>query len=194
MCMSTYLFPCSILSCLPSSGCLAFCLCLSVLTLLLQSLWVPLEVTSDEPAGRSPEQHGNLDFCWHERCCSGMKFQSRISVKESFCTQAVVGPTFGPIVMGSAGRTEYHWWIQQSSKRFLLGGDERGKETGLFVEHVFTGADRCFRHHIFFCEISIFPPYVLDEYICIFWPWATCKLPLWVIVKKSVGGLWKLIQ
>ncbi|XP_075890546.1 alpha-1,6-mannosylglycoprotein 6-beta-N-acetylglucosaminyltransferase B-like [Nelusetta ayraudi] len=46
----------------PRSGCLVFCLCLSVLTLLLQSLWVPLEVSSDEPAGRSPEQqaqHGS---------------------------------------------------------------------------------------------------------------------------------------
>ncbi|XP_060884626.1 alpha-1,6-mannosylglycoprotein 6-beta-N-acetylglucosaminyltransferase B-like [Labrus mixtus] len=42
----------------PRSGCLVLCLCLSVLTLLLQSLWVPTEMTSDEPAGRSPEEQG----------------------------------------------------------------------------------------------------------------------------------------
>ncbi|XP_034563930.1 alpha-1,6-mannosylglycoprotein 6-beta-N-acetylglucosaminyltransferase B-like [Notolabrus celidotus] len=42
----------------PRSGCLVLCLCLSVLTLLLQSLWVPIEMTRDEPAGRSPEEHG----------------------------------------------------------------------------------------------------------------------------------------
>ena len=44
---------------MPSSGCLVFCLCLSVLTLLLQSLWVPPEIPKDEPAGRSPEEQGN---------------------------------------------------------------------------------------------------------------------------------------
>lgn len=32
----------------------------------------------------------------------------KICVNESFCKQAVVGPTFGLIVMGSAGETEYH--------------------------------------------------------------------------------------
>ncbi|XP_041672349.1 alpha-1,6-mannosylglycoprotein 6-beta-N-acetylglucosaminyltransferase B-like [Cheilinus undulatus] len=42
----------------PRSGCLVLCLCLSVLTLLLQSLWVPVEMTRDEPAGRSPEEQG----------------------------------------------------------------------------------------------------------------------------------------
>ncbi|KAE8284317.1 Alpha-1,6-mannosylglycoprotein 6-beta-N-acetylglucosaminyltransferase B [Larimichthys crocea] len=42
----------------PRSGCLVLCLCLSVFTLLLQSLWVPLEMTRDEPAGRSPEEQG----------------------------------------------------------------------------------------------------------------------------------------
>ncbi|XP_076616798.1 alpha-1,6-mannosylglycoprotein 6-beta-N-acetylglucosaminyltransferase B-like [Chaetodon auriga] len=42
----------------PRSGCLVLCLCLSVVTLLLQSLWVPHEVTRDEPAGRSPEEQG----------------------------------------------------------------------------------------------------------------------------------------
>ncbi|GLD57464.1 alpha-1,6-mannosylglycoprotein 6-beta-N-acetylglucosaminyltransferase B-like protein [Lates japonicus] len=42
----------------PRSGCLVLCLCLSVFTLLLQSLWVPLEITMDEPAGRSPEEQG----------------------------------------------------------------------------------------------------------------------------------------
>ncbi|CAB1443961.1 unnamed protein product [Pleuronectes platessa] len=42
----------------PRSGCLVLCLCLSALTLLLQSLWVPHEMTKDEPAGRSPEDQG----------------------------------------------------------------------------------------------------------------------------------------
>ncbi|CAN9509116.1 unnamed protein product [Ophioblennius macclurei] len=42
----------------PRSGCLVLCLFLSVVTLLLQSLLVPLETTSDEPAGRSPEERG----------------------------------------------------------------------------------------------------------------------------------------
>lgn len=42
----------------PSSGCLVLCLCLSVFTLLLQTLWVPLETTLEEPAGRSPEERG----------------------------------------------------------------------------------------------------------------------------------------
>ncbi|XP_047464381.1 alpha-1,6-mannosylglycoprotein 6-beta-N-acetylglucosaminyltransferase B-like [Mugil cephalus] len=42
----------------PRSGCLVLCLCLSVVTLLMQSLWVPLEGTRDEPAGRSPEEQG----------------------------------------------------------------------------------------------------------------------------------------
>ncbi|XP_035521951.1 alpha-1,6-mannosylglycoprotein 6-beta-N-acetylglucosaminyltransferase B-like [Morone saxatilis] len=42
----------------PRSGCLVLCLCMSVLTLLLQSLWVPLEMPRDEPAGRSPEEQG----------------------------------------------------------------------------------------------------------------------------------------
>ncbi|XP_074519713.1 alpha-1,6-mannosylglycoprotein 6-beta-N-acetylglucosaminyltransferase B-like isoform X2 [Halichoeres trimaculatus] len=40
------------------SGCLVLCLCLSVLTLLLQSLWVPVEMTRGEAAGRSPEEQG----------------------------------------------------------------------------------------------------------------------------------------
>ncbi|XP_028286205.1 alpha-1,6-mannosylglycoprotein 6-beta-N-acetylglucosaminyltransferase B-like [Parambassis ranga] len=42
----------------PRSGCLVLCLCLSVVTLLLQSLWVPLENPRDEPSGRSPEEQG----------------------------------------------------------------------------------------------------------------------------------------
>ncbi|KAM9837962.1 alpha-1,6-mannosylglycoprotein 6-beta-N-acetylglucosaminyltransferase B-like [Aulostomus maculatus] len=42
----------------PRSGCLVLCLGLSVFTLLLQSLWVPLEMTRDEPTGRSPEEQG----------------------------------------------------------------------------------------------------------------------------------------
>ncbi|TNN42782.1 Alpha-1,6-mannosylglycoprotein 6-beta-N-acetylglucosaminyltransferase B [Liparis tanakae] len=43
---------------LPPSGCLVLCLCLSVLTLLLQSLWVPLEMSRGGAAGRSPEEQG----------------------------------------------------------------------------------------------------------------------------------------
>uniref|UniRef100_A0A8C6TAZ1 alpha-1,6-mannosyl-glycoprotein 6-beta-N-acetylglucosaminyltransferase n=1 Tax=Neogobius melanostomus TaxID=47308 RepID=A0A8C6TAZ1_9GOBI len=44
----------------PRSGCLLLCLCISVLTLMLQSFWVPLEMTTDEPTGRSREvqSHG----------------------------------------------------------------------------------------------------------------------------------------
>lgn len=44
---------------LPFSGCLVVCLCLSVFTLLLQSLWVPPEITRDELTWRSPEEQGN---------------------------------------------------------------------------------------------------------------------------------------
>ncbi|XP_035985570.1 alpha-1,6-mannosylglycoprotein 6-beta-N-acetylglucosaminyltransferase B [Fundulus heteroclitus] len=41
----------------PRSGCLVLCLCLSVVTLLLQSLWVPLEMTrSEAAAGKSPDK------------------------------------------------------------------------------------------------------------------------------------------
>ncbi|KAM7370909.1 hypothetical protein PAMP_010419 [Pampus punctatissimus] len=47
----------------PRSGCLVLCLCLSVFTLLLQSLWVPLEMTREEPAGRSPEEQGPSEKC-----------------------------------------------------------------------------------------------------------------------------------
>ncbi|XP_026172096.1 alpha-1,6-mannosylglycoprotein 6-beta-N-acetylglucosaminyltransferase B-like [Mastacembelus armatus] len=49
----------------PRSGCLVLCLCLSVLTLLLQSLWVPGEMTIDEPAGRSPEEQGQRGLGIH---------------------------------------------------------------------------------------------------------------------------------
>uniref|UniRef100_A0AAV2LI56 alpha-1,6-mannosyl-glycoprotein 6-beta-N-acetylglucosaminyltransferase n=1 Tax=Knipowitschia caucasica TaxID=637954 RepID=A0AAV2LI56_KNICA len=44
----------------PRSGCLLLCLCVSLLTLMLQSFWVPLEMARDEPGGRSPEgqSHG----------------------------------------------------------------------------------------------------------------------------------------
>ncbi|XP_034049796.1 alpha-1,6-mannosylglycoprotein 6-beta-N-acetylglucosaminyltransferase B-like [Thalassophryne amazonica] len=38
--------------------CLVLCLGLSVFTLLLQSFLVPLEMTRDEPAGKSPEEQG----------------------------------------------------------------------------------------------------------------------------------------
>lgn len=43
----------------PRSGCLLLCLCLSVLTLMLQSLWVPQETALDEPTGRSPDGQGH---------------------------------------------------------------------------------------------------------------------------------------
>uniref|UniRef100_A0A3Q1IY38 alpha-1,6-mannosyl-glycoprotein 6-beta-N-acetylglucosaminyltransferase n=1 Tax=Anabas testudineus TaxID=64144 RepID=A0A3Q1IY38_ANATE len=48
----------------PRSGCLVLCLCLSVFTLLLQSLWVPIEMTKDESVGRSTEEQSQrgLDF------------------------------------------------------------------------------------------------------------------------------------
>ncbi|KAM4524009.1 alpha-1,6-mannosylglycoprotein 6-beta-N-acetylglucosaminyltransferase B-like [Odontesthes bonariensis] len=49
----------------PRSGCLVLCLCLSVVTLLLQSLWVPLEMSSDEATGRSPEEQGQHGFGFH---------------------------------------------------------------------------------------------------------------------------------
>ncbi|XP_076008187.1 alpha-1,6-mannosylglycoprotein 6-beta-N-acetylglucosaminyltransferase B-like [Genypterus blacodes] len=42
----------------PRSGCLVLCLCVSVLTMMLQNLWVPLEMSRDETAGRSPEEQG----------------------------------------------------------------------------------------------------------------------------------------
>ncbi|KAM6951153.1 alpha-1,6-mannosylglycoprotein 6-beta-N-acetylglucosaminyltransferase B-like [Aplochiton taeniatus] len=42
----------------PRSGCLVMCLCLSVVTLLLQSLLVPPQITRDQPTGRSPKEHG----------------------------------------------------------------------------------------------------------------------------------------
>ncbi|KAK5599323.1 hypothetical protein CRENBAI_022912 [Crenichthys baileyi] len=45
----------------PRSGCLVLCLCLSVATLLLQSLWVPLEMTRGEAAaaGKSPDEQSD---------------------------------------------------------------------------------------------------------------------------------------
>ncbi|XP_038156877.1 alpha-1,6-mannosylglycoprotein 6-beta-N-acetylglucosaminyltransferase B-like [Cyprinodon tularosa] len=43
----------------PRSGCLVLCLCLSVITLLLQSLWVPLEMTRSEAAGKSPDEQSD---------------------------------------------------------------------------------------------------------------------------------------
>ncbi|XP_061564375.1 alpha-1,6-mannosylglycoprotein 6-beta-N-acetylglucosaminyltransferase B-like [Cololabis saira] len=49
----------------PRSGCLVICLCMSLVTLLLQSLWVPLEMTGDEVAGRSPEEHGQHGLGLH---------------------------------------------------------------------------------------------------------------------------------
>ena len=46
----------------PSSGCLLLCLCVSVGTLLLQSLWVPGEEGQVIPAGRSPDEQGESDM------------------------------------------------------------------------------------------------------------------------------------
>ncbi|XP_077407193.1 alpha-1,6-mannosylglycoprotein 6-beta-N-acetylglucosaminyltransferase B-like [Vanacampus margaritifer] len=40
----------------PRSGCLVLCLGLSAFTLLLQTLWVPRELSTDDPAGRSPSE------------------------------------------------------------------------------------------------------------------------------------------
>ncbi|CAG04334.1 unnamed protein product [Tetraodon nigroviridis] len=40
----------------PRSGCLLLCLGVSVLTMLLQNLWVPLDITRDEPTGRQNHQ------------------------------------------------------------------------------------------------------------------------------------------
>ncbi|XP_046888560.1 alpha-1,6-mannosylglycoprotein 6-beta-N-acetylglucosaminyltransferase B-like [Hypomesus transpacificus] len=42
----------------PRSGCLGLCLCVSVLTLLLQGLWVPPEGAREEPAVGASEEHG----------------------------------------------------------------------------------------------------------------------------------------
>lgn len=42
------------------SGCLLLCLCLSVLTMLLQNLWMPPDITRDDPTGRSPEEEGKI--------------------------------------------------------------------------------------------------------------------------------------
>ncbi|CAL8308638.1 unnamed protein product [Boreogadus saida] len=50
------------LSLRPRSGCLLICLCVSVGTLLLQSLWVPGEESEVTPAGRSPEEQ-DPDSC-----------------------------------------------------------------------------------------------------------------------------------
>ncbi|XP_041828923.1 alpha-1,6-mannosylglycoprotein 6-beta-N-acetylglucosaminyltransferase B-like isoform X2 [Melanotaenia boesemani] len=49
----------------PRSGCLVLCLCLSLITLLLQSLWVPLEMSGDEAAGKSPEEQGQHSVGFH---------------------------------------------------------------------------------------------------------------------------------
>lgn len=96
------------LLCVPSSGCLVFCLCLSVLTLLLQGLWVPLEMSSDEPAGRSPEEQGNLRASRTHMALlwSGRLVKISVTKKEP-CTQSVVGPALRLIVMGFAAETEY---------------------------------------------------------------------------------------
>ncbi|XP_061666128.1 alpha-1,6-mannosylglycoprotein 6-beta-N-acetylglucosaminyltransferase B-like [Syngnathoides biaculeatus] len=52
-------FPMSIA---PSSGCLVLCLGLSAFSLLLQNLWMPLDVSKDEPVGRSPAEDRGLGF------------------------------------------------------------------------------------------------------------------------------------
>ncbi|XP_054913687.1 alpha-1,6-mannosylglycoprotein 6-beta-N-acetylglucosaminyltransferase B-like [Poeciliopsis prolifica] len=49
----------------PRSGCLVLCLCVSVVTLLLQGLWVPPERTrSETAAGKSPDEKSD-DFRFH---------------------------------------------------------------------------------------------------------------------------------
>lgn len=52
----------------PPSGCLLLCLLLSVLTLLLQNLWMPPDITRDDATGRSPQEHGIVEsvICWSE--------------------------------------------------------------------------------------------------------------------------------
>lgn len=50
-----------------SSGCLLLCLGLSVLTMLLQNLWMPLDISPDEPTGRSPEEQGSTHAVSHQR-------------------------------------------------------------------------------------------------------------------------------
>ncbi|XP_013863683.1 alpha-1,6-mannosylglycoprotein 6-beta-N-acetylglucosaminyltransferase B [Austrofundulus limnaeus] len=47
------------------SGCLLLCLGLSLVTLLLQSLWVPTEPTHDKTAGRSPEEQSQQSHRLH---------------------------------------------------------------------------------------------------------------------------------
>lgn len=61
----------------PPSGCLLLCLGLSVLTMLLQNLWMPYDTTPDELTGRSPEEQGKMHtvvftlqrVCWHAFSC-----------------------------------------------------------------------------------------------------------------------------
>ncbi|TNN03959.1 hypothetical protein fugu_000988 [Takifugu bimaculatus] len=49
----------------PRSGCLLLCLCLSVLTMLLQNLWMPLDITRDDATGRSPQEQGQRGHTFH---------------------------------------------------------------------------------------------------------------------------------
>lgn len=85
--------------------------------------------------------HLNNTVTW-TRCC-GTKFQQRITVKRELLYTSCGGSNLGLIVMGSGFKTEYHRVFKTFPAR------RRRKETGLFVERVFTGADRCFRRHVF---------------------------------------------
>ncbi|XP_056286643.1 alpha-1,6-mannosylglycoprotein 6-beta-N-acetylglucosaminyltransferase B-like isoform X3 [Pseudoliparis swirei] len=68
----------------PRSGCLVLCLCLSVFTLLLQSLWVPLEMSRGGAAGRSPEeQEENIN----QRCISATDPQSLCEAQQTTKSQ-----------------------------------------------------------------------------------------------------------
>lgn len=74
-----------------SSGCLLLCLCVSVLTMLLQNLWMPLDITRDDATGRSPQEQGNVrtEFVLHR----GFVFHKRtqinltLSIRNTFLSQ-----------------------------------------------------------------------------------------------------------
>lgn len=129
----------------PSSGCLVLCLCLSVLTLLLQSLWVPLETTRDEAAGRSPEEHGTSHTHWHIWCSLGVE----IPVFDRALYTLRGGSYHVCDRCGFAAKKEYRWSVQQSSKSSPQGEYSRGQQTGLFVQQKHSSwftRRRCCQH------------------------------------------------
>lgn len=75
----------------PSSGCLLLCLCLSVLTMLLQNLWMPLDIPRDDATGRSPQEQGNVrtEFVLHCGFCSHKRTQinSTLRIRNTFLSQ-----------------------------------------------------------------------------------------------------------